>query len=196
MKYFVLSLFLLACAGEGATGGGASPKDRAGKLAGDELAPYDPEPEVDAGPAMPDAGAALPDAGGALPDARAELGRDAGPETHEDAAQAPADGGNVPTVDAGPATVAGAWRVTRTPVGMPCAGAQGATEEWGGNPEADTLATPSGTLSRTQAGFEGVWGGVWAVTLTVALDGAGFSGQLARKGVSCSDRWTVMGVRP
>lgn len=184
---YAFMVVLYAC-GAPEHGGAAlelAPKDGAGKPR--ELAPYDDEP--DAAALAPDAGVqALPDAGEAAPDAHVEPSRDA---------QAPRADATAPTVDAGPpATLAGWWRVTVSPVGMPCAGARGRVEDWNLESTETTIATPLGTLSRVQNGFEGVLELEWAVTAVLTLDGPTFSGTYARKGLSCSDRWTLAAVRP
>lgn len=188
MKYFALflALTLLACGAEPEGPEVRALKDREGKPARElvELV------GVDGG------GAAMPDAGQATPDAGAERAHDAGP-VGPDSALAPVDASGGPHVDAGPpSSVAGPWHVYVDGAPCPSSPALATEQRWVWDPTASTLATDSGTLSRVRDGvFEGITGGQWVCTLTLALDGEGFSGVLVRKGPSCSDRWDVDGVR-
>lgn len=187
MKWLVHALLVLlyACGDVDARAHRLTGKDP-GKLPA-ELEPYDPEPDAAEVPAG-DAGAAAPDSGGAAPDSGAAAPQDA---------QAPRSDADVGQVDAGSVVpVTGSWRVTMTPVGASCAPvgpfafrlleSQGAYTA-----DLDLL----GTLTGPSAAELGGTLGMWRAKLAVHVAGGELAGELTRSSSSCSDRWTVRGVR-
>lgn len=186
-RMYALLAVLYACGVEpGTRESELEPKDdRPGKVVAEE--PYDPEP--DAGTLASDASAqALPDSGGAQPDSAVQAPQDA---------QAPGADADGPTVDAGPfVALTGMWRVTLSPVGTPCAGDVVPTAQDWRVLEADgslTVDTLQGSLTGPPSAISGNWLGRWRVTGALR---AGLSGELERKGATCTDRWTLVGLRP
>lgn len=187
MKWLVYALLTLvyACGDVDAREQRLTGKDP-GKLPA-ELEPYDPEPDAAEVPAA-DAGAAAPDSGGAAPDSGAAAPEDA---------QAPRSDAAAPDVDAGPvAPVTGSWRVTMTPVGASCATvapfAFRLLESDGAyTADLDLLGTLTGPSPAELGGTLGMW----RAKLVVRVAGGELAGELTRSSSSCSDRWTVRGVR-
>lgn len=186
LPYVVLSMLAIACGDPHAR---SSALELDGKDPGKVWEePYDPEP---------DAGGASPDAGDAASQVAPDAGADSAVAAPGDA-QAPLGDAAAPNVDAGaPAPVTGAWRVTLTPVGTPCAplapfALRLLESEGAWTADLDLL----GTLTGARVAELGGSLGEWRVKLSLQVAGLELAGELTRTGASCADRWTVRGVRP